>query len=126
MKRDMDKVRAILATLEACDGQPDFRPLMDDQFTVRHLSYHLYLVLDAGLAIGIEQSNLGGGDFPFVLLTHLTNAGHDFLETSRDESQWNKAKQAAISSGAGLTINLLTQTLGLFAMGAIEGWARGR
>jgi len=35
MKRDMDAVRSILALLEACDGQPDFRPLMTDTFTVR-------------------------------------------------------------------------------------------
>lgn len=126
MKRDMDQVRAILALLEACDGQPDFRPLLGNSFTVRHLSYHLYLIHDAGLAIGIEQSNLGGGDFPLVILTHLTNAGHDFLEAARNDTQWNKAKQAAVASGAGLTINILTQTLGLFAMGAIDSWMRGR
>jgi len=126
MKRDMDKIRSILAILEDCDGLPDFRSLLTDTFTVRNLSYQLYLIHDAGLAIGIEQSNLGGGDFPFVILTHLTNAGHDFLEASRNDSQWNKAKQAAISSGAGLTLNILTQTLGLFAMGAVETWVRGR
>lgn len=126
MKRDMDAIRSILALLEACDGQPDFRPLLTDAFTVRHLSYHLYLIHDAGLAIGIEQSNLGGGDFPFVLLTHLTNAGHDFLEAARNDNQWHKAKEAAISSGAGLTLNILTQTLGIFAMGAVDTWLRGR
>ncbi|WP_254512768.1 DUF2513 domain-containing protein [Anatilimnocola floriformis] len=124
MKRDMDAVRSILAMLEESDGQPDFRPLITSTFTVRHLSYHLYLIHDAGLAIGIEQSNLGGGDFPFVLLTHLTNAGHDFLEAARNDSQWNKAKEAALSSGAGLTLNILTQTLGIFAMGAVDSWLR--
>ena len=126
MKRDMDAVRTILAMLEACDGQPDFRSLIKDEFTVRHLSYHLYLIHDAGLAIGIEQSNLGSGDFPFVLLTHLTNAGHDFLEAARNDTQWSKAKEAAINSGAGLTLGILTQTLGIFAMGAVETWIRSR
>jgi hypothetical protein len=126
MKRDMDAVRAILVILEASDGQPDFRPLVTDDFNVRQLGYHLYLIHDAGLAIGIEQSNLGSSDFPFIVLTHLTNAGHDFLEAARNDTQWNKAKQAAVSSGAGLTLNILTQTLGIFAMGAVETWLRGR
>jgi hypothetical protein len=126
MKRDMDAVRSILAILEACDGEPNFSSLVTDAFTMRQVSYHLYLVHEAGLAIGIEQSNLGTGDFPFVIPTHLTNAGHDFLETARNDSQWNRAKQAALSSGAGLTVSILSQTLGLFAMGAIEGFVRSR
>lgn len=128
MKRNMDKVREILFALENSDGQPDLRPLLSENFTERDLGYHQYLIHEAGLAEGIAPANgalLSHDDFPYVILTHLNNAGHDFLDLARDSTRWDKAKQVAAEKAGGLTIAVLTQVLGAFAKLGVEAWMRG-
>jgi Hypothetical protein (DUF2513) len=63
---------------------------------------------DAGLAEVTEiplANGLGG-----VVIHRLKNAGHDFLDATRNETAWNKTKQAATEVG-GVTLTLFRDLL---------------
>lgn len=71
---------------------------------------HILLLGDSGLAIvrnlGHTQRGPSG-----VALDRLTSAGHDFLETARDDSRWKKAMKTVEEKGGAVTIGVLTQIL---------------
>jgi len=68
------------------------------------------LLGDAGLAevrdLGRTYNGLSG-----VVIDRLTMAGHDFLDTARDESQWSKAMATVNEKGGAVTIGVLIQIL---------------
>jgi len=107
MKRDMDLVRKILLHVEEHD---------DFQFTIegygeQEVAYHVRLLVEAELLHGVARTCLDG---KIVLqdcgYTCLSWAGHEFLEASRDEGMWAKAKQATSSTG-GMVLDVLKSVL---------------
>ena len=96
MKRDMDLARKILLHLEEeCD--PAGEGLLPEpvhtaitEYSQREIFYHMRLLSDANL-IKLEDGSDYGCDVAFA--TRLTWKGHEFLELSRNESVWNKAKK---------------------------------
>jgi hypothetical protein len=109
MKRDMDLVREILLVCEADEHGRVSGELQIDGYTDEQIGYHAYLMIEAGLARGFDQS--GAGDpSPQGRIISLTWAGYDFLEASRDDGRWNKVKQAAKSVG-GMAIDVLKPVL---------------
>jgi hypothetical protein len=110
MRRDMDLVRNILLEIE--DGKDWFETTSDatavalgssptglTQDDADRLSYHLNLLQAAGFA---EFTSVGTGWIP----EGLTWAGHDFLESVRDEEIWRKTKEGA-EAAKGFTVELL-------------------
>lgn len=57
--------------------------------------YHLLLLTDAGFVTTVSSGTY-----------RLTNAGHEWLDTVRDETVWNKTKEAAGKVG-GASLGLL-------------------
>ena len=95
MKRDMDLVRKILFAME--DGPalaPDNLDLAGyDDETV---SYHLAIMGEAGLLLVLDDSSLSEiGAIP----VRLTWAGHEFLESVREDSRWNDVKAQMNKAG---------------------------
>jgi Hypothetical protein (DUF2513) len=86
MKRDMEIVRQILLFYE--DDESEGLPPGDYQ----KITGHIIIMIQAGLLDGaiIESSE----DDPFISVTRLTWAGHDFLSLARNEQVWNQAKSA--------------------------------
>jgi hypothetical protein len=78
---------------------------------------HLHLMKDAGLIDGLT---IGA---QFVAVGRLTNAGYDFLDASRKDTIWQKAKDMAISKTGGLSIAALTEALKVVVKAAITGTA---
>ncbi|OHE31902.1 MAG: hypothetical protein A3K40_01410 [Syntrophobacterales bacterium RIFOXYC2_FULL_60_23] len=92
MKRDMDLIRENLLAIEAYpesdayDLNLSFPGHSEDE-----VSYHCRLLLDAGM---IDAKCLQAMEEPDEwAIQGLTWAGHEFLEASRDDSRWNKAKK---------------------------------
>ncbi len=71
---------------------------------------HILLLGDAGLA---EVRDLGRTyDAPSgVVIDRLTMAGHDFLDSARDENRWKKAMKTVNEKGGAVTIGVLIQIL---------------
>jgi hypothetical protein len=107
MKRDMDLIRKILFHVEKCDNLQ----FAIEGYEEQCVAYHVRLLVEAGLLHAVAQTCLSG---TIVLQecghTGLTWAGHEFLEASRDEGLWTKAKMAAGSTG-GMVLDVLKSVL---------------
>jgi hypothetical protein len=109
MKRDMDLVRKIL--LACADHEHGYAPgnLAIKGYSEEQIGHHVYLMMQAGLVKGGDVT--GAEDpSPQAVLGSVTWAGHEFLEASRDEGRWSKAKQAAGSTG-GMVLDVLKSVL---------------
>lgn len=118
MKRDFDLVRKILL---ACEAQPTGYapdPLEVAEYDKEQIGYHVHLMIQAGLLEGTDATLLGSST-PVGTAQSVTWDGYDFLEASRDDQRWDKAKQAARSVGA-LTFDVLKSTLVALATAAAK------
>jgi hypothetical protein len=98
VNRDMDLIREIL--IEISGGVIDWDGL-DEKKT-----YHLEML--------VEKQYVGGvGVYKAYLRkegpVRLTFNGHEFLETIREKSVWDKVKNVAKEKGVGLTIESITK-----------------
>jgi hypothetical protein len=110
MKRDMDLIRKLVLAIE--DDPTGYAPrdIEIDEYTPEQISYHKFLIVDAGLAEGerVDTMNSRG---PELLLTNLTWAGHEFADAARDEKRWKKAMAVVREKSGSVTMSVLTQLL---------------
>jgi Hypothetical protein (DUF2513) len=79
----------ILAIEDAPSGYaPD--EIVIEGYTPDQISYHAYLLLDARLADGYQETTTDSTG-PEGKLISLTWAGHEFADAARDETRWRKA-----------------------------------
>jgi hypothetical protein len=109
MKRDMDLVRKIL--MACADDEHGNAPqnLTIEGYSEEQIGHHAYLMMQAGLVEAADVSTLEDPS-PVAVITSVTWDGHEFLEASRDEGRWCKAKQAAGSTG-GMVLEVLKSVL---------------
>lgn len=70
--------------------------------------YHKYLILDAGLAQGIDVSSMLDEDYQ---LNRLTNKGHDFVDAARSTKIWKSAQDKVLQIGGAITIQIMIRLL---------------
>ena len=107
MKRDMDLARKILLEVEDKDDFSSWLVPDIEEYTKLEIYYHIKLLIQAGLAEGKDLSS----DSDEWVVETLTSAGHDFLDASRNDTIWNKAKDSIKSKGLSLTFDLLKVAL---------------
>lgn len=115
MKRNWDLIRKILFKAE--ETQPpnqlrlkDFPD--DDEYEI---TYHVQVLTDAGLidASICGTTSLEPNDF---ILRRLTWNGHEFLESIKNDSIWNKIKDTFRKKGISMTFeSIKTISLGLIS-----------
>lgn len=111
MKRDMELIRQILLRIEETD---DIQLLFDEN-SERHslIQYHLLQLREAELIAGLVVVECDNG----VLVTQivskprLTWTGHEFLDTARDETIWNQAKERVGKSVGTVAMSVLSALL---------------
>ncbi len=93
MKRDDDYLRELLFEMEAAedylfdpDGHTD-----DASSEERKKTYHCMLAVDAGLVVYVARA----GHY-----ARITSSEHDFIQTIRNGTTWNRTK--AIAGRAGM------------------------
>jgi hypothetical protein len=118
MKRDMELIRKMVLAME--DHPEGHAPdAMDiEGFTGEQIAYHAYLIVDGGLATGTRIDGFGSSG-PEVFLDHLTWAGHEFADLSRDESRWASAMGTVKEKGGTVSVGVITQVLSAIARGAL-------
>ena|SRR5947209_8159548 len=107
MKRDMDLIRLLLRSLEDETEPPELKT-----YDERTKANHAALLIEQGLAEGVI-AQMGFNEIARADLDRLTWAGHDFLDASRDETLWKKAKEKFMKPGAAFTFEILKQWLQL-------------
>jgi DNA-binding transcriptional ArsR family regulator len=117
MKRDMELARLILIRIEAQENYRDNISCEFEGYTDEQVHYHIMLLNEAGLVVASDVS--GGGHIEWMP-DRLTWQGHEFLESARDNTIWNKAKEIMAKTGGfafevakPLLISLVKQQLGL-------------
>jgi hypothetical protein len=100
VKRDMDLVRAILIVLD--DHPSGYAPhkIEIDGYSDEQIGYHIYLLGQAGLLDVSDASSLDGLS-PKAIPHSLTWAGHEFLASAREQSNWLQAKKIIKGAGEG-------------------------
>lgn len=89
MKRDYELIKLILVRLE---GKPDVYSSTDmafDGYTPTEVSYNAVLLREAGLVDGALTTTLGS-KVPGIIVNRMTNAGHDLLDTLRNDTVMNR------------------------------------
>lgn len=108
MKRDMDLIRAILLTIES--HEHGFAPKIEiPNYTQEQINYHAYLLKEAGLVQAIDITSMSS-EGPEAMITRLTWAGHEFLDSARQNNIWNQAKDK-INKIGGATLPIWTALL---------------
>lgn len=109
MKRDMELIRQLLLDLEAASGALDGRHAVDG-YTQGEVAYHLALLIKSGLAEGPPPSSVLGNSTQvpdFVLALRLSPAGHDFIDTLRDETVWKKVREKTAKVGSTVALDIV-------------------
>jgi hypothetical protein len=120
MKRDIDLIRKLLLYFEE---KPDGNMIKDlelEGFSNDEVQYHLILMDQAGL-ISCERS-LSSTTADRVIRVYpfnLTWQGHEFLEASRNDTLWNKAKGIAKSKSGALSMDVVKALLIAMAKEAV-------
>lgn len=117
MKRDMDVIRLLLLQLESGKSPKELK-----KYSLEEINYNSLLMIEAKLAEGSIFSpeslrELGGriggkmAGKRVILLFRMTWAGHDFLDASREETLWKKAKATVMKPAASFTFDLVKEWL---------------
>jgi len=104
MKRDMDLVRKILLSLEERNEFVGTIVPEIEGYSKNQIFYHIKLMAEADLVVAHDLTSSAG---PHLAVSRLTTWGHDFLDSARSESIWEKAKEVVLSTGSSLTVDAL-------------------
>ena len=120
MKRNMDLIRAILIQIEKY-GEIRENPDLAN-YDKAEIGMHVTLMRDHGL---IEASVTVAGDGPTYRvvsyrIVKMNWEGYDFLEASRNDTIWQRAKKICLENTGGLTFDTLKQCLLDLASQAIK------
>ncbi len=96
MKRDMDLIRKILFEIEKWPLNGGGSNLEIQEYSTEEVTYHVMLLVEAGLIKAYDVSSMSG---PAFIPERLTWQGHEFLDAARDDNRWNKAKDAMGKAG---------------------------
>jgi hypothetical protein len=112
VQRDMDLVRKILLYIE---GKEDDHPIIDapfDGYDEITLLEHYHLIFEAGLVRGETICSTTTPERVIKVIPFgLTWAGHDFTNSIKNDSIWNKAKDTVSSKLSGLPFDVLKAVL---------------
>ena len=110
MKRDLDLIRKLVLAVEAVPTGYALDDIEIDGYSKERIGYHSYLLVDSGLAKGLDATVMGDSS-PMWLILNLTSAGHDFADAARDESTWQKAQGIVKDKAGGVTLDVMKQVL---------------
>ena len=112
MKRNMDLIRAMLFEMEAHE-HGYMSGVKVDGYKDEEIKYHAYLLGEVGLANVIDIT-CNESESPQALVHSLTWAGHEFLDSAREDNIWNQAKEKITKVGGAslpIWIALLTELI---------------
>lgn len=110
MKRDMDLIRKILIKIEDSKEYPIRENIKIEGYEDDSINFHLILLGEAGL-VEVDSKELSDGTTVIVEVSRLTWEGYEFIDSSRNNKVWNKAKSLVMKKTSGLTFTILKDVL---------------
>jgi hypothetical protein len=119
MKRDMDLVRQILLQIEAAQQPRGPVKLTIPGHSEEEVSYHVKLPAQAGLITAVDNSTMQSVSWQAA---GLTWPGHEFLDSIKNETVWDKTKAVVKEKGGAISFEVLKGlvtkvALGVFGLG---------
>lgn len=90
MIRNLDLIRNILLEAERKETATGWITPKIDGYSDEEIAYHIQLLMQAELLEGIELGTKTSYEYG---VKNLTWKGHEFIDATRDDSLWNKAKK---------------------------------
>lgn len=107
MKRNWDTIREIIIRLEEkTDKDYALRLSNFPKERSSEISYHVELLIEAGLVHGEMSKTIGLAVHDFII-TRLTWQGHELLDAIKSDTIWNKTKQSFLSKGLSMSFDLV-------------------
>ena len=110
MQRDLDLIRKIVLAVESLPTGTVVDEIAIAGYTEEQIGYHSYLIVDSGLAEGVDVGTLADKS-PNWRILHLTSAGHDFADAARNDTTWNKATGIVKEKVGTATIEIVKEVL---------------
>lgn len=109
MQRNWEIIREILLQLEASNkANPFINANSFNGLEEQEVAYNMRLLSEAGyIEAKIQNLSDGSGRIGVALATKMTNAGHNLLDTIRNETVWKKIKDKFSTSGIDMTFDLV-------------------
>jgi hypothetical protein len=121
MKRNWDVIRELLAKVEECTLPTDMVRLADfPEERQAEISYHMALLIEAGLVQGQVVKTIGPEVKDFFA-QKLTWSGHELIDSIRSDTVWNKTKKVFVEKGVDMSIDLIKSVAKEAAAGLIKG-----
>ena len=106
MRRDWDVIRLVLAKVEEKPGLSGLvHPRDVAECDPELVSYHIRLLMQAGLVEGTCQGRQGAPEQ--CAARNLTWAGHELLDKIRSETVWNRVRELARQKGLELSFEVV-------------------
>lgn len=120
MKRDMDLLRKILLEVEKLPpghrASGELAISGEDQAT---LNEHTWMLYESGYIEGVDAGHSGIGQACWP--TRLTMEGHDFIDSIRDDTIWEKTKQFIQGSVGTTALKVIQAAAVKIAIDSISG-----
>ena len=120
MKRNMELIREILLHVEEIPTPDNFDLIEIPSHKQEEISYHVKLLGDAGFLDVYDLRTLGPNGFKYAPRA-LTNAGHDLLDSMRDRSIWEKAKDELKTVGGSASLEVVQSLLSRIIVSTLTG-----
>ena len=121
MKRDWDTIRELLNKVEECTLPTDKVRLADfDEQRAAAISYHMALLIEAGLVKGQVVQTIGPEVKEFFA-QRLTWEGHEFLDSIRNDTVWTKTKKVFTEKGIEMSFDLVKSVAQVLVKAALGG-----
>ena len=112
MERDLDLIKSILLKME--DTLPgtvyNSEDFVIDGHEADEVHFHMWLLKESRLIEGFDVSTMGNVG-PQIIPTRITMTGYDFLQATKNESIWNKAKESLTAAGGGASLDIVKTLL---------------
>ena len=117
MKRDWELIRKILLAAEELEDPQGYISPNDIQgYPPEKVSYHMKLLIEAGLVEGTCTKALNRA--PWCMVFGLTWEGHEFLDAIRNRTAWNRLVEWVREKGFELSFEALKIALKNILLGA--------
>lgn len=109
MVKNWTIIREILVRLEAASTPNTVVNAKDlTPFSEQEVAYNMRLLSEGGyINANILESHSGDGHISVALARNLTNAGHELLDTVRNDTVWGKVQDTFKSKGVEMTFDLV-------------------
>jgi hypothetical protein len=100
VRRDMELIRKALLAIEELP-QTANQPLMLEGYDPQEVQYHVGLLYEQSCIRALKVGNFGG---TLYYPTGLTAIGHEFADSIRDDSVWEKIKEMSLKETGSVTL----------------------